>query len=91
VSYDDYEAEAQPLSQSKPKYIFVDGEDENVQFIDHTIDWLTKFLDDFKDYRKNAQFPEMAFANQSISMVEDMATQIAIKAAEIQTARQPKE
>jgi hypothetical protein len=52
---------------------------------------MFKFLDDFKEHRNAARFPESAFADQSISSVEDMATQIAIKAAEIQEARATKE
>jgi hypothetical protein len=64
---------------------------EAIQFIERTTEWMTKFLDAFKMHRRAKQFPENLYADQNISMVEDMANQIAIKAAEIQAARKPKE
>jgi hypothetical protein len=77
--------------EEEPKYKYIEGEEKRIEFIERTAEWMFKFLDDFKEHRNAARFPESAFADQSISSVEDMATQIAIKAAEIQEARATKE
>ena len=45
--------------------------------------WLNTFLEDFLKYKDHTSFPEKALADQAISMVEDMARQIAVQAAEM--------
>lgn len=64
---------------------------DKTQEITRTRKWLDKFLADFVEHRNKITFPEKYMADQSMSMVEDLARQISMMAAEILEMRNPKE
>jgi uncharacterized protein (DUF2132 family) len=80
------------MSYNENELLPFDSEEyENVKFIEHTTEWMLKFLNDFNLHKRAKTFPENLYAAQNLSMVEDMATQIAVKAAEMQETRNKKQ